>query len=232
MRIVNNYSRMSFNFGPTLLAWMEKSAAAHLPESAGLRIASARSGLAVMDRPLRRCTTTSFFRWPRRATALRKSAGASPTSSIVLAASRKACGWRRPPSIWKAWICWRSTASASPSLLRTSARGCAPFRRRTIRKRRYGTQTPQGDVDPTQPYLVRTMEGRSIAVFFYDGPISRAIAFEGPAGQWRRHGQTPASRLSRKWPTRAAGPCRDGWRELWASSSPRRDGAGLRIPVD
>ena len=27
-RIVNNYSRMSFNFGPTLLSWMEKSAPA------------------------------------------------------------------------------------------------------------------------------------------------------------------------------------------------------------
>lgn len=26
VRIVNNYSRMSFNFGPTLLEWMEKSA--------------------------------------------------------------------------------------------------------------------------------------------------------------------------------------------------------------
>ncbi|MGB6305288.1 MAG: glycoside hydrolase, partial [Acidobacteriaceae bacterium] len=26
IRIVNNYSRISFNFGPTLLAWMEKSA--------------------------------------------------------------------------------------------------------------------------------------------------------------------------------------------------------------
>ncbi|MEO6829747.1 MAG: DUF3536 domain-containing protein, partial [Acidobacteriaceae bacterium] len=40
-------------------------------------------------------------------------------------------------------------------------------------------ETPNAEVDPTQPYLVRTREGRSITVFFYDGPASRAVAFEG-----------------------------------------------------
>src|SRR6185437_3801173 len=40
-------------------------------------------------------------------------------------------------------------------------------------------ETPNASVDPTQPYLVHTSEGHSITVFFYDGPISRAIAFEG-----------------------------------------------------
>ena len=32
IRIVNNYARMSFNFGPTLLSWLEASARAHLPD--------------------------------------------------------------------------------------------------------------------------------------------------------------------------------------------------------
>jgi len=35
-----------------------------------------------------------------------------------------------------------------------------------------------GQVDPTAPYTVVLPSGRRIAVFFYDGPISRAIAFE------------------------------------------------------
>ncbi|MGI0154739.1 MAG: DUF3536 domain-containing protein, partial [Thermoplasmata archaeon] len=34
-------------------------------------------------------------------------------------------------------------------------------------------------VDPTHPYRVSLPSGRSLAVFFYDGPISQAIAFEG-----------------------------------------------------
>ena len=41
------------------------------------------------------------------------------------------------------------------------------------------TETPNATVDPTHPYTVQLDEGRSIAVFFYDGPASRAIAFEG-----------------------------------------------------
>jgi hypothetical protein len=41
------------------------------------------------------------------------------------------------------------------------------------------TETPDATVDTTQPYLVKLDQGRSIAVFFYDGPTSRAIAFEG-----------------------------------------------------
>jgi hypothetical protein len=41
------------------------------------------------------------------------------------------------------------------------------------------TETPDASVDTTQSYLIRLREGRSLAVFFYDGPRSRAIAFEG-----------------------------------------------------
>jgi alpha-amylase/alpha-mannosidase (GH57 family) len=41
------------------------------------------------------------------------------------------------------------------------------------------TATPESSVDTTRPYLVRFPSGASIAVFFYNGPISRAIAFEG-----------------------------------------------------
>src|SRR5262249_10890985 len=33
-------------------------------------------------------------------------------------------------------------------------------------------------VDPTMPYLVKLPEGRSIVVFFYDAPVSQAVAFE------------------------------------------------------
>ena len=35
-----------------------------------------------------------------------------------------------------------------------------------------------GKVDPTTAYKIRLPSGRDIAAFFYDGPISRAIAFE------------------------------------------------------
>jgi hypothetical protein len=39
--------------------------------------------------------------------------------------------------------------------------------------------THHASVDPSHPYSVPLDGGRSIAVFFYDGPVSRAVAFEG-----------------------------------------------------
>lgn len=35
-----------------------------------------------------------------------------------------------------------------------------------------------GGIDPTRPYLCKLPSGRTITVFFYDGPISQAVAFE------------------------------------------------------
>ena len=33
-------------------------------------------------------------------------------------------------------------------------------------------------IDPTRAYLLKTSSGKSISLFFYDGPISQAVAFE------------------------------------------------------
>ena len=37
----------------------------------------------------------------------------------------------------------------------------------------------RGTIDPTLPYEIKLPSGRRMAAFFYDGPISRAVAFEG-----------------------------------------------------
>ena len=41
------------------------------------------------------------------------------------------------------------------------------------------TETPDATVDTTRPYLCASNPASRIAVFFYNGPASRAIAFEG-----------------------------------------------------
>jgi hypothetical protein len=59
-----------------------------------------------------------------------------------------------------------------------------------------------GKIDPTRPYVCNLPSGRSISLFFYDGPISRAVAFEGLLS----NGERFASRLisgfaeNRRWP--------------------------------
>jgi hypothetical protein len=58
----------------------------------------------------------------------------------------------------------------------------APHQCKRIRPLKEGaawTDTPGASVDTTRPYIVRFASGVSIAVFFYNGPASRAIAFEG-----------------------------------------------------
>jgi hypothetical protein len=58
----------------------------------------------------------------------------------------------------------------------------APHQCKRIRPLKDGaswTDTPGASVDTARPYLARFDSGVSIAVFFYNGPVSRAIAFEG-----------------------------------------------------
>ncbi len=58
------------------------------------------------------------------------------------------------------------------------------------------------NIDPTRAYVCRLPSGKSINLFFYDGPISRAVAFE----RLLTNGETFAQRLltgfsdDRKWP--------------------------------
>jgi hypothetical protein len=79
----------------------------------------------------------------------------------------------------------------------------APYQARRVRK--FGGRWREvggGGIDPSRAYRVKTSAHRHIDVFFYDGPISRAVAFEGLLA----NGETFAQRLlsasdeSRDWP--------------------------------
>ena len=81
------------------------------------------------------------------------------------------------------------TSAPASASLRAAQRRClppspraadAPLNRTTVQcPPSNWILTPHATVNPTHPYLINLDEGRSIAVFFYDGPASRAIAFEG-----------------------------------------------------
>jgi len=178
VRIVNNYSRMSFNFGPTLLAWMEKFAPL--------------SYRRVLD-----ADRASMERFGGHGSAI-----AQVYNHVILPLAKTGdrilqIRWgiadfeyrfgRKPEGMWLA-----ETAVDLESLDLLAQHGirftilaphqCARVRAIAARPEAEAAdwqETPRADVDPTQPYLVRTGEGRSITVFFYDGPVSRAIAFEG-----------------------------------------------------
>ncbi|MGO8719169.1 MAG: DUF3536 domain-containing protein [Acidobacteriaceae bacterium] len=178
VRVVNNYSRISFNFGPTLLAWMEKSAPLSYQKVLDAdRISMDRFGghgsaiAQVFNHIILPLASTQD-----RMTQIRWGIADFETRF-----------GRKPEGMWLP-----ETAVDLESLDLLARHGilftilaphqCARVRDIATENDPEGPtwrETPNASVDPTQPYLVRTSEGRSITVFFYDGPTSRAIAFEG-----------------------------------------------------
>jgi alpha-amylase/alpha-mannosidase (GH57 family) len=178
IRIINNYARMSFNFGPTLLSWLHDKAP--------------RTYRMILD-----ADTASAQRYSGHGSAM-----AQVYNHIImpLASERDArtqIRWgiadfvarfnRKPEGMWLA-----ETAVNRAVLDLMAQEGIkftvlAPIQCARVRPRTPAadgtpaawTETPEATVDPTHPYRIQLDEGRSIAVFFYDGPGSRAIAFEG-----------------------------------------------------
>ena len=173
--IVNNYERMSFNFGPTLLSWLKENAP--------------RTYRMVLDGERR---SRKIFNG-------HSSAMAQVFNHIILPLANRRdritqIRWgiadyrdnygELPEGMWLA-----ETAADSESLELMAQNGIkftvlAPHQCKRIRPLKENstetwTDTPNASVDTTHPYLVRFPSGASIAVFFYDGPTSRAIAFEG-----------------------------------------------------
>ena len=178
MRIVNNYARISFNFGPTLLSWLKDNAQ--------------RTYRNIQDGERRSRKT---FKGHSSAMAQVYNHIIMPLASDRdrltqirwgIADYEKHYG-ARPEGMWLA-----ETAADSRSLELLAQEGIkftllAPHQCKRVRALREDagdggggwTETPGASVDTTHPYLVRFKSGVSIAVFFYNGAASRAIAFEG-----------------------------------------------------
>lgn len=170
--IVNNYVRMSFDVGPTLLSWMERRA----PEVYQAIIAA--------DRETRR-------RYGGHGSAL-----AQVYNHMIMPLANRRDKWtqvvwgikdfqhrfhRVPEGMWLP-----ETAVDLETLEMLAEAGIrftilAPHQARRVRKiggRRW-RDTSGGRIDPRHPYLCRLPSGRTITLFFYDGPISRDVAFGG-----------------------------------------------------
>jgi len=176
IRIMNNYARISYNFGPTLLSWLSDQAP--------------RTYRMILD-----ADKTSAQRYSGHGSAI-----AQVYNHIImpLANRRDALTqirWgmadfehrfdRKPEGMWLAETAVNRSvldllAQEGIKFTILAPNQCARVRRISAAPSTDGwTGTPDATVDPKHPYIVRLDEGRSIAVFFYDGPNSRAIAFEG-----------------------------------------------------
>jgi alpha-amylase/alpha-mannosidase (GH57 family) len=180
VRIVNNYSRMSFNFGPTLLSWLQENAP--------------RTYRMVIDADER-----SLHRYGGHGSAMAQVYNhiilplATPRDAVTqirwgIADFEHRFG-RRPEGMWLAETavnreCLDLMAREGVRFTVLAPHQCARIRRLNGCDRLFSDDapwinTPNASVNTTRAYRVPLDEGRSIAVFFYNGPISRAIAFEG-----------------------------------------------------
>jgi alpha-amylase/alpha-mannosidase (GH57 family) len=170
IKIVNNYASISFNFGPTLLSWLEQRE----PETYA----------AILD-----ADRLSRERYGGHGSAI-----AQVYNHMILPLAnerdkRTQVRWgirdferrfgRKPEGMWLP-----ETAVDVASLEALAAEGIAftILEPRQAKRWRHSSSKEwvdaDGAIDPTIPYRCPLPSGRSINIFFYDGPIARAVAFE------------------------------------------------------
>ncbi|TAN23928.1 MAG: DUF3536 domain-containing protein [Acidobacteria bacterium] len=161
----NNYAHMSFDFGPTLLSWLQKAG----PEAYAAVLAADRQTHCAMAQAYNHMILPL--------------ASARDCATQVLWGKRdfEHRFGREPDGMW--------LPEAAVNLASLEALAAAGIQftvlapRQARRVRRFGSHQWQdvsgSRIDPHFPYLVRLPSGRSVAVFFYDAGLAQAIAFEG-----------------------------------------------------
>lgn len=168
--ITDNYQRISFNFGPTLLSWMESKS----PETLKAVISS---DMVPEDK----------FSGHRNAIAQAYNHIIMPLASSRDKRTQVIWGIREfehrfnrePEAMW-----FPETAVDLESLDMMAEHGMkyvilAPHQVCKVRKigDEAWTEVANGGINTRMPYLCNLKSGRSIAAFAYDGPISKDVAF-------------------------------------------------------
>lgn len=177
--VINNYSRISFNFGPTLLSWIED----HAPDVY-------RSVIEADEKSRRRFSGHG-------------SAIAQAYNHIIMPLAnsrdkRTQVRWgvrdfeyhfdREPEGMWLP-----ETAVDTETLDIMAEYGIkftilSPRQAKKIRKigKEDWSDVSGAGIETRRPYLCRLPSGRTITIFFYNGPISEDVGFGGSLGDGRK----------------------------------------------
>ncbi|WP_462324016.1 DUF3536 domain-containing protein [Desulfoplanes sp.] len=168
--IINCYEWISFNFGPTLLAWMQ----CHAPATyARILEGDAKS----LDRLGHGNALAQVYHHAIMPLTTDPDKDIEVAWAIQDFESRFG---RSPEGMWLA-----ETAVDTPTLEALARAGIgftvlAPHQAKAVAtlegKHVFGVD--ETTLDTSSPYRVNLPSGQTMAVFFYDGPLSRAVAFE------------------------------------------------------
>jgi len=172
LKLVNNYAKISFNFGPTLLSWLETNgpdvytAILQADQESRKNYSGHGSALAQIYNHL----IMPLANTRDRVTQIHWGIGDFENRFK-----------RAPEGMWLA-----ETAVDLETLELLAKAGIrftilAPHQAARVRPLGNDAwhELDGSSMDSTQAYLQRLPSGRSIALFFYNGPIARAVAFEG-----------------------------------------------------
>ncbi len=170
--IVNNYGRISFDFGPTLLSWLEQ------------KQPSVYGAILRADRK-------SHERFSGHGSAMAQAYNHTILPLATSASKRLQVVWgvrdfehrfgRKPEGMWlpETAVDLESLEYLAESGIRFTV--LAPSQAHRVRPK--GAQNWEDvsgtRIDTTRPYEQRLPSGKTIAIFFYDGVLSRGVAFEG-----------------------------------------------------
>jgi alpha-amylase/alpha-mannosidase (GH57 family) len=171
LNIVSNYSRINFNFGPTVLSWMQKN----LPETYEAILASDRQSIEW------RSGHGNAIAQVYNHMIMPLANSRDKRTQIIWGIKDFECRFSRfPEGMWLA-----ETAvdiETLDILAETGIKFTILAPRQASRVRRIGTgkwrDVSGSRIDPARAYLMKLPSGRTITLFFYDGPISQAVAFE------------------------------------------------------
>ena len=172
VRIINNYARMSFNFGPTLMSWLER----HQP--------AVYEAIIEADHLSRK-------RFSGHGSALAQAynhmilplAGPEDRYTQILWGVRDFTHrfGRKPEGMWLPETAVNKEALQSMAEMGIRFTVLSPHQAERIRppdSERWD-DVSDGCIDPHRPYLQRLGNGHAMAVFFYDGGIAHEVAFDG-----------------------------------------------------
>lgn len=168
--IVNNFEKISFNVGPTLMTWLER----HAPGVYGKILAADRASAAARDGHGN--AIAQVYNHMIMPLATRRDRVTQVRWGI---ADFRARFGREPEGMWLP-----ETAVDNGTLAILADHGLrftllAPHQAWRIRPAGAEAWTEVGErIDPSRAYRWHGPRGQSLALFFYDGPVSRAIAFE------------------------------------------------------
>jgi len=188
INIVNNYAKISFNFGPTLLSWMERNEpeiyAAILEADKISQNTFSGHGTAIAQ-------AYSHMILPLASTR-------DKNTQVIWGIQDFRHRFKRDPE--GMWL--PETAVDLETLDILAQNGLrftilSPHQARRFRKigSRDWVDVAGREIDLKRPYAVRLPSGKSIVLFFYDGSVSHEIAF----GELLKDGEVFARRLLQKF---------------------------------